>query len=208
VDFAEKEAFCMAVSFGEALRQLRMERNLSQQKLADLLFVDRSTVVRWENGSRTPDAAQITNIAERLGVEVGALLGAERVEAETPNVILVDDERIILSGEVPVVRRVLPGAEVTGFSRPNDAIAYAEKNRVSLAFLDIEMGKISGLDVCRRLLEINPRTNVIFLTSFMEYSYDAWDTGACGFILKPVTPDAVRAQISRLRYPVRGLTER
>ena len=198
----------MAVSFGEALRQLRMERNLSQQKLADLLFVDRSTVVRWENGSRTPDAAQITNIAERLGVEVGALLGAERVEAETPNVILVDDERIILSGEVPVVRRVLPGAEVTGFSRPNDAIAYAEKNRVSLAFLDIEMGKISGLDVCRRLLEINPRTNVIFLTSFMEYSYDAWDTGACGFILKPVTAEAVRAQISRLRYQVRGLTER
>ena len=198
----------MAVSFGEALRQLRMERNLSQQKLADLLFVDRSTVVRWENGSRTPDAAQITNIAERLGVEVGALLGADRVEAETPNVILVDDERIILSGEVPVVRRVLPGAEVTGFSRPNDAIAYAEKNRVSLAFLDIEMGKISGLDVCRRLLEINPRTNVIFLTSFMEYSYDAWDTGACGFILKPVTAEAVRAQISRLRYPVRGLTER
>ena len=198
----------MAVSFGEALRQLRMERNLSQQKLADLLFVDRSTVVRWENGSRTPDAAQITNIAERLGVEVGALLGAERVEAETPNVILVDDERLILSGEVPVVRRVLPGAEVTGFSRPNDAIAYAEKNRVSLAFLDIEMGKISGLDVCRRLLEINPRTNVIFLTSFMEYSYDAWDTGACGFILKPVTAEAVRAQISRLRYPVRGLTER
>ena len=198
----------MAVSFGEALRQLRMERNLSQQKLADLLFVDRSTVVRWENGSRTPDAAQITNIVERLGVEVGALLGADRVEAETPNVILVDDERIILSGEVPVVRRVLPGAEVTGFSRPNDAIAYAEKNRVSLAFLDIEMGKISGLDVCRRLLEINPRTNVIFLTSFMEYSYDAWDTGACGFILKPVTAEAVRAQISRLRYPVRGLTER
>ena len=198
----------MAVSFGEALRQLRMERNLSQQKLADLLFVDRSTVVRWENGSRTPDAAQITNIVERLGVEVGALLGADRVEAETPNVILVDDERIILFGEVPVVRRVLPGAEVTGFSRPNDAIAYAEKNRVSLAFLDIEMGKISGLDVCRRLLEINPRTNVIFLTSFMEYSYDAWDTGACGFILKPVTAEAVRAQISRLRYPVRGLTER
>ena len=141
-------------------------------------------------------------------MEVGALLGADRVEAETPNVILVDDERIILSGEVPVVRRVLPGAEVTGFSRPNDAIAYAEKNRVSLAFLDIEMGKISGLDVCRRLLEINPRTNVIFLTSFMEYSYDAWDTGACGFILKPVTAEAVRAQISRLRYPVRGLTER
>ena len=62
--------------------------------------------------------------------------------------------------------------------------------------------------MCRRLLEINPRTNVIFLTSFMEYSYDAWDTGACGFILKPVTAEAVRAQISRLRYPVRGLTER
>ena len=44
-------------------------------------------------------------------------------------------------------------------------------------------------------------TNVVFLTSYREYSFDAWETGACGFLLKPLTPDTVRNQLSRLRHP-------
>ena len=51
------------------------------------------------------------------------------------------------------------------------------------------------------MLELNPRTNVVFLTSYVEYSFDAWSTGACGFLLKPVTPESVRAQLNNLRFP-------
>ena len=36
------------------------------------------------------------------------------------------------------------------------------------------MGKTSGLDLCRTLLAINPRTNVVYLTAHIEYSFDAW----------------------------------
>jgi DNA-binding LytR/AlgR family response regulator len=46
---------------------------------------------------------------------------------------------------------------------------------------------------------------VIYLTAFREYAFDAWDTGACGYLLKPLETEAVRAQLSRLRYPVKGL---
>ena len=95
----------------------------------------------------------------------------------------------------------MPNAKVTGFTRPSEAIEYAKTNRVALAFLDIEMGKNSGFDLCRTLLDLNPRTNVVYLTAYVEYSYDAWSTGASGFLLKPITPDGVRAQLKNLRYP-------
>ena len=196
----------MGQSFGEALRRLRLEKGLSQQRLSELLFVDRSTVVRWETGSRLPDALLIARIAQALGVDVSILLGAA-VEnaADKPTVIMVDDERIILTGGMPVLEEVLPDAAITGFTRPSEALAFARENRVALAFLDIEMGKTSGLDLCREMLAIHPRTNEIFLTAYREYSFDAWETGACGFLLKPISADAVRKQLSRLRYPFGGL---
>ena len=41
--------------FGKRIRALRQEKNLSQQQLADLMFVTRKTVSNWENGNRMPD---------------------------------------------------------------------------------------------------------------------------------------------------------
>ena len=74
-------------------------------------------------------------------------------------------------------------------------------NRVALAVLDIELGAASGLDLCRALLDINPRTNIVFLTAYPDYSLDAWKTEASGFLLKPLTPEAVKEQLKKLRYP-------
>ena len=58
-----------------------------------------------------------------------------------------------------------------------------KKNKISLAFLDIELGKTNGLDLCKKFLEINPRTNIIFLTAYVEYSFEAWSTGASGYFI-------------------------
>ena len=67
--------------------------------------------------------------------------------------------------------------------------------------MDIELRNTNGLDLCRALLEINPRTNVVFLTAYTDYSLDAWNTGASGFMLKPITPEGVTEQLEKLRYP-------
>lgn len=195
----------MDLAFGEKLRQLRTERNLSQLQLAEQMFVTRSTVARWENGSRMPDATVIARLCHLFGVEAGALLVVGTPDSEYPRIIMVDDERIILAGGLPILEEVFPEASVTGFTKPSEALEYAEANPVSLAFLDVEMGKISGLELCEALQRINPRTNVVFLTAYLEYSFEAWNTGACGFLLKPITADAVRKQVQRLRYPLRGM---
>ena len=193
----------MDKTFAEALRRIRTERDFSQQSLAEKLCVDRSTIAGWETGRRLPDATLIKRLSECLNVDIAILMNAAGMDDENLNVIMLDDEKIILKGGIPILEEVLPGTAITGFTKPSEALAFARNNRIFLAFLDIEIGKTKGLDVCRQLLEINPRTNVVFLTAYMEYSFDAWDTGACGFLLKPLSAAAVGIQLSRLRYPVR-----
>ena len=191
-------------SFGETLRALRVEHNMTQQQLAEALHVDRSTVASWESGRRTPDIRMIRNILQYMDVDAADFLSMSDLSGEKNIVIAVDDEKLILSGNLEVIREAMPKAEVKGFTRSSEAVAFAKDNPVALAFLDIEMGKTIGLDLCRTLLEINPRTNVVFLTAYMDYSFRAWDTGACGFLMKPLTVEAVERQLGMLRYPVRG----
>lgn len=195
----------MKDTFADILKQTRIEKNLSQQQLAEMLFVERSSVANWEAGRRTPDTVLLIRIAKCLEIDVNLLLEAIDSTVEEPNIIMVDDNKIILNGGLPIIEEVIPNASVTGFTKPSEAVEFAKTNRVMLAFLDIEMGSVSGLDVCRALLKINPRTNVVFLTAYKEYSFDAWSTGACGFMLKPLSPEEVKNQLKKLRYPVGGL---
>ena len=191
----------MGVQFAETLKALRVERGLSQRGLAKKTFVTQSTVARWENGSRLPDVAMITRLARALGVSVNTLLNAAAISNDSPNVIMVEDREVILTGGLSVLEDVMPDATIVGFEWSSEAIEYAKENQIALAFLDIELGAESGLDLCHSLLEINPRTNVVFLTAYAEYSLDAWSTGASGFMLKPVTAEGVRTQLTNLRHP-------
>ena len=165
------------------------------------MYVTRSTVVRWETGSRLPDAAMITRLSEVLHADVNMMLSAVAQSDECPNVIMVDDRKLILNGGLPILEKVMPNATVMGFTDVAEAVQYAKENRVALAFLDIELRNTSGLDLCRALLEINSRTNIVYLTAYSEYALDAWSTGASGFMLKPITAEGVKEQLRKLRYP-------
>lgn len=191
----------MSMLFADNLKELRTEKNLSQRELAQRMFVTRSTVAHWESGRRLPDASMIYRLAECLDVNVERLLRAAAESDESPTVILVDDSKIVLTGGLPILETVFPNAMVFGFTKPSQAIEFARANSVALAFLDIELGTTSGLDLCRSLLEINPRTNVVYLTAYGEYSIDAWSTGASGFMLKPISVEGVQAQLKNLRHP-------
>lgn len=187
--------------FAKTLRELRERRGLSQKQLGQRMFVNHSTIARWENASRLPDASMIIRLADCLGVDAQELFQLAAMSEESPNVIMVDDSKVILSEGLAVLGETIPNATVRGFIWPQEAIEYAKMNRVALAFLDIELGTASGLDLCRTLLEINPRTNIVFLTAYPDYSLDAWKTEASGFILKPLTAEDVKEQLKKLRYP-------
>ena len=191
----------MSQTFTDLLKELRIQKGLSQQQLADKMIVTRPTVARWESGDRIPDALTIKRLAEVLGVEASFLLVSLETNQERPNIILVDDRKIVLRGGLRVLKEALPDANITGFSKGKEAIEYAKDNRVALAFLDIELQGMTGLDLCRDLLEINPHTNVVYLTAYNAYSLDAWGTGASGFMVKPITVEGVKEQLKHLRHP-------
>ena len=191
----------MKYLFAKTLRKLREEKGLSQTQLGKQMFINNSTITRWENGSRLPDATMITRLAKCLDVDANTLFQLVLQSEESPKVIMVDDNKIILSDSLVVLEQVMPYATVTGFIWPQEAIEYAKANQIALAILDIELGTASGLDLCQTLLEINPRTNVVFLTAYADHSLDAWRTEASGFMLKPLTPEGVEEQLKKLRYP-------
>ena len=191
----------MNMLFADTMKKLREEKGLSQNEIAKRMYVTRTAVSRWESGHRLPDAAMITRLSDVLGVDVNILISAAAQSDESPIVIMVDDNKVFLNDGMPIIEEVIPNAAVIGFTKPSEAVEYAKANRIALAFLDIEMIDVSGLDVCRKLLEINQRTNVVYLTAYRDYSFDAWDTGAIGFMVKPLTADGVKKQLEKLRYP-------
>ena len=75
------------MTLGEMIRRLREEAGLSQQELAERLFVSRQTVSRWESGSRTPDIMTAKKIAALLGATLDELVpdgeGEEMPKAES-----------------------------------------------------------------------------------------------------------------------------
>ncbi len=192
-------------SFGKWLKERRTVLGMTQQQLAGKMFVSIALVSYWENGHRTPDVGTLGRLASCLEVSEAELLAAMQESDVPPTVILVDDEKIILSGGLGTLREALPDAEIAGFATAGEALRFAHENQVDVAFLDIELRSGSGLTLAKELRKINPKINIIFLTSYREYALDAWELDSSGYILKPLTVERVLHEMSVLRYPPRGI---
>jgi CheY-like chemotaxis protein len=110
-----------------------------------------------------------------------------------PKVLVVDDE--------PDVRQVFElalsrnGFEVTPVESGPDALRAAECSFYELAFVDIAMPGMDGLETLKQLRELSPRTQVVMITAFMDHGLDAGDrhdrvaqalaAGARGCLRKP-----------------------
>lgn len=77
------------------LQELRKQKKVTQQRLADALGVSRSAVAMWETGGNDPDADMLIRIAKYFGVSVDYLLGGEEPEPK-PNTD--DDLKVALFG--------------------------------------------------------------------------------------------------------------
>ena len=78
------------MNFADSLKELRNKKGLSQQQLADLVFVDRSSVARWESGARMPDAIMIARLSKCLDVDVDELLRGSEEEKNLVFSLLVN----------------------------------------------------------------------------------------------------------------------
>ncbi|MCR4843187.1 MAG: response regulator [Eubacterium sp.] len=117
-------------------------------------------------------------------------------------IVAVDDEKIALEGLMSSIKKAIPGSEPIGFRNPAKALDHVRDNGCDIAFLDIEMRTMNGIEAAEGLKKINPRINVIFTTGYGDYAGEAFDVHASGYIMKPVTVDKIKKEMENLRYPL------
>ena len=117
-------------------------------------------------------------------------------------ILCLDDEQLALQMLEMCVKKVKPDAEVLAYDDQDDLLEEAEKNGCDVAFLDIHMRGMNGVEVAKRLKQSNPKMNIIFVTGFSEYKADAMDMRASGYIMKPVTKEEVARELEELRFPI------
>lgn len=113
-------------------------------------------------------------------------------------IIAVDDEPISLKKFEHIICKEPRVELVASFVDPVEALDYIRRNPIDIAFLDIEMPNLNGLELAERIGEIDPYVNIIFVTAFDQYALDAFKAHAIGYLLKPLDIREVSLHIDKL----------
>lgn len=124
------------------------------------------------------------------------------------NIICVDDEKGALKLISDSVRKVLPNESVYEFLNAVEAINFAETCVPDIAFLDVQMPEITGLEMAKLLKRINPHINIIFATGYDEYTLDAISLRVSGYLMKPVSVKDIKRELLNLRNPIEGMNKK
>lgn len=116
------------------------------------------------------------------------------------NVIYVDDEAIQLENFRLTTEGLAELENLHLFSDSEEALRWAQDHTVDAAFLDIEMPKISGLELAKRLKALNRRTAVVFVTAYDQYALNAFAVHAAGYLLKPYTRADIEQELENIGF--------
>ena len=114
-------------------------------------------------------------------------------------VIVVDDEVYMLETLQEAVSASSDIELTEAFSSCSAALAYAAENPVDVAFLDINMRGIGGLSLAEKLMELHPCCKIIFCTGHEEYAVSAFQLHVSGYLMKPITAEAVQKEINHIK---------
>jgi len=117
-------------------------------------------------------------------------------------IIAVDDEKEALESLINAIKAVAPNDECTSFLLPDKALDYSKKNKIDVAFLDINLPAINGVQLAEILKQGNKQINIIFVTCHDEYMKDAFSMHASGYVSKPITSEKVKIELDDLRKPI------
>ena len=118
-------------------------------------------------------------------------------------ILAVDNENLMLNRLCRHIKQIKPDSLVVSFKNPADALAYMENHTVDVVFLEMMLQKMMGIELARQMQQINPHVNIIFTSSYSNYTYEAMSEIRCsGFIVKPVTTEKIKRELEDLRHPI------
>lgn len=101
-------------------------------------------------------------------------------------VVLIDDELNTLNYNAKVVKDVEGLELVAIYQKPSELLRDLEQLEFDVLLSDIELPMMNGLELATKVLDVYPKTYVVFLTAYSEYALDAFKVNAVDYLLKPI----------------------
>jgi DNA-binding LytR/AlgR family response regulator len=115
----------------------------------------------------------------------------------TPTALIAEDEPLLRESLERLLRGLWPELTVTARARNGrEAIDLFELHKPTVAFLDVHMPGLSGIEAARH---IGRRAHLVFVTAFDQYAVQAFAQGVLDYLVKPVEPERLKDTVARLK---------
>lgn len=115
------------------------------------------------------------------------------------NVILIDDEQLALDFLHRQLTEMKEINIVGAYLNPKLGMEAIVNENVDVAFLDVQLPVLDGVELARRILKKKPDLLVVFVTAFEQYAVDAFEVNAVDYLVKPIQRNRLRETIERVR---------
>ena len=111
--------------------------------------------------------------------------------------VLADDEKSLCAHLNGLLQQAWPELKICAEARNGvEALELIEKHRPDIAFLDIKMPGMSGMEVARKAAAL---CRIVFITAYDQFAVQAFENEAVDYLLKPVEPERLARTVQRLK---------
>lgn len=118
------------------------------------------------------------------------------------NILIVDDEVSALRDLARTIEKTVQDAEIKKADRALDALSLCREQEFDVVFLDIRMPGKDGLELAKEIKQVRPLINIIMVTAYQQYLYDAVKLYVSDYILKPARAEDIKNALANLRHSV------
>lgn len=118
--------------------------------------------------------------------------------------VIAEDEAVLREGIRLLLEKLWPSLTVCGLAENgNQALEMISTMKPDVAFLDIQMPGMTGIEVAKRVVGIS---KVVFVTAYDQYAVEAFETEAVDYVLKPLNESRFSRSIERLQERLAATT--
>jgi DNA-binding LytR/AlgR family response regulator len=114
--------------------------------------------------------------------------------------LIAEDEALFRDALIEMLKQEWPELDLVAICEDGAAALEAlSEVTPDIAFLDIRMPGLTGLEVAAAMADVSPTTRIVFVTAYDQYAIDAFEKGAVDYLLKPVARERLAASVTRLK---------
>ncbi|WP_457383330.1 LytR/AlgR family response regulator transcription factor [Rhodanobacter sp. TND4EL1] len=114
--------------------------------------------------------------------------------------VIAEDEALLRQALMGALATAWPQLKIVAECEDGaSALQAIADHRPDVAFLDIRMPGLTGLEVAAASAQSSPATQIVFVTAYDQYAIDAFERGAIDYLLKPIAAERLAATVQRVQ---------